>query len=192
MMAMLCCMMLPIGIGMAWTFLSFAFQDADHIRDVPVFTGLIFCVVPCLVFFSLFLLQKQRRKTQLTGYIEQWNRTHSNGVTLSLGGGGTLVGKGGITTVVGSERGGNYESFYMSTWDWQGIMLRGYLHIFVNHQLRSGWCEANGLEFVPPVAADLQGPGQRLPAGAGGHHPPGGYLVPPGYALVPLASPSHV
>ena len=71
------------------------------------------------MFFTLFLLQKQRRKTQLTGYVEQWNRNHTNGVSLALGGGGTLVGKGGRTTVVGSETGGNYDSFYMSTWDWQ-------------------------------------------------------------------------
>ena len=39
----------------------------------------------------------------MTGYVEQWNRTHTNGVSLALGGGGTLVGKGGRTTVVGSD-----------------------------------------------------------------------------------------
>ena len=71
------------------------------------------------MFFGLFLLQKRRRKTLLTGDVDEWNQTHSNGVSLSLGGGGTLVGKGGRTSVVGSPTGGNYDSFYMSTWDWQ-------------------------------------------------------------------------
>ena len=140
------------------------------------------------MFFTLFLVQKQRRKTQLTGYVEEWNRTHNNGVSLSFGGGGTVVGKGGRTTVVGSETGGNYESFYMSSWDWQGVMLRGYLHVFVHHQLRYAWCEANGLQFVAPLATDQQAPAQRLPAGS--QEPPAGYVVPPGFVLVPTHSPS--
>ena len=140
------------------------------------------------MFFTLFLVQKQRRKTQLTGYVEEWNRTHSNGVSLSFGGGGTLVGKGGRTRVVGSETGGNYESFYMSSWDWQGLMLRGYLHVFVHHQLRYSWCEAKGLQFVAPLPADQQAPAHRLPAGS--HQPPDGYVVPPGFVLVPTHSPS--
>ena len=140
------------------------------------------------MFFALFLTQKQRRKNQLTSYVEDWNRTHQNGVSLAFGGGGTVVGKGGRTVVVGSETGGNYESFYMSTWDWQGLMLRGYLHVFVHHQLRYNWCQANGLEFVAPLAADHQAQTERLPAGS--YQPPAGYVVPPGFALVPTHPPS--
>ena len=94
-------------------------------------------------------------------------RSRAHGVTLSFGGGGTLVGKGGRTTQVGSESGGNYHSFYTSTWDWQGIMLKAYLHVIVNYKTRYDWCQANGLQFVPPVSPDQQSQAQRLPAGQG-------------------------
>ena len=95
-----------------------------------------FSVIPIVVFFTLFLVQKARRKSQLTTYVEQWNRSRANGVTLSFGGGGTVVGKGGRRVEVGSETGGNYDSFYMSTWDWQGVMLKAYLHVTVNYQVK--------------------------------------------------------
>ena len=98
--------------------------------------SLALSVVPMVVYFILFIVQKRRRKSQLTGYVDNWNRSKANGVTLSFGGGGTFVGKGGRTTQVGSQTGGNYETFYMSTWDWQGLMLKAYLHVIVHYQVR--------------------------------------------------------
>jgi len=164
-MVMLCLMMLPFEAFMAVNLASLAMPNSASEPSFATNTvySLALSVVPMVGYFILFIVQKRRRKSQLTGYVDNWNRSKANGVTLSFGGGGTFVGKGGRTTQVGSQTGGNYETFYMSTWDWQGLMLKAYLHVIVHYQARYEWCQANGVQFVPPVSHDQQSQGQRLP-----------------------------
>merc|ERR1712059_87980 len=61
-----------------------------------------------IFYFFLLCFFRHSRRSQLTGYVAQWNRSWSEkGVMLSFGGGGTTP--RGVT--VGSDEGGTYENF---------------------------------------------------------------------------------
>ena len=83
----------------------------------------------------------------------------------------------------------------MATWDPKSLLVRGYLHVFVNYQERANWCQRNGVPFVPPVPIHQQTMEQQIapqgqysapPAGYQALAPPTGYQVPAGFALVPV------
>ena len=83
----------------------------------------------------------------------------------------------------------------MATWDPKSLLVRGYLHVFVNYQERANWCQRNGVPFVPPVPMHQQTIEQQIapqgqfsapPAGYPAPAPPAGYQVPAGFALVPV------
>ena len=42
-----------------------------------------------------------------------------------------------------------------------------YIYMYISYiiQARYEWCQANGVQFVPPVSHDQQSQGQRLPPG---------------------------
>jgi len=160
--------------------------------------GLFF---PYVIYFGLMMYKKSQRKSRLVTYIREWNESRKNGVFISLGGGGTVRG-----VAVGSETGGTYDNFYMATWDPKSLLVRGYLHIFVNYQERANWCHQNGVPFIPPVPPHQQTVQQQIapqyvvpPQQTGFQVPPGFQLVPeapqpppefqvpPGYALVPIS-----
>merc|ERR1711963_164159 len=135
---------------------------------------MVFMFVPYAVYFSLFIYTKIARKNKLLEFIHTWNEKRNNGVFLSLGGGGTVRGMS-----VGSETGGTYEHFYMATWDPNSLMVRGFLHIFVNYQVRAEWCQRNGIPFVPPIPLYQQTVAQQIapqvPQAPQGFQPPAGY-----------------
>ena len=162
-----------------------------------VWTSLVLTFVPYVLYFFVFMYTKIARKSKLLGFIRNWNKKRNDGVFLSLGGGGTVNGMS-----VGSETGGTYEHFYMATWDPNSLMVRGFLHIFVNYQERAEWCQRNGIPFVPPIPPHQQTVEQQIapqvPQAPQGFQPPAGYTlvpqsqipppafqVPAGYALVP-------
>merc|ERR1711970_284274 len=120
---------------------------------------------PYVIYFGLMLYKKHSRKSSLLNFVQEWNEKKNNGVFLSLGGGGTVRG-----VTVGSDTGGSYENFYMATWDPKSLLVRGYLHVFVNYQERANWCQRNGIPFVPPVPPHQQTMEQQIA--------PSGFQVP--------------
>eukprot|EP00092_Neocalanus_flemingeri_P023128 GFUD01025077.1.p1 GENE.GFUD01025077.1~~GFUD01025077.1.p1 ORF type:complete len:234 (+),score=42.72 GFUD01025077.1:54-704(+) len=151
--------------------------------------------LPYVIYFGLMIYKKSERKSRLLTFVRKWNETKNNGVSLSIGGGGKVRG-----VAIGSETGGTYENFYMATWDPKSLLVRGYLHIFVNYQERANWCQQNGVPFIPPVPPHQQTMDQQLahqgqfPAPPAGFalvpqhpQPPPEFQVPAGYALVPLS-----
>lgn len=156
-----------------------------NILSIPLMMLSMF--FPYFIYFGLFLYKKSARKSQLLAFVTEWNEEKSNGIFLSLGGGGNVRGVN-----VGSETGGNYEHFYMATWDPKSLLVRGYLHVFVNYQDRANWCQRNGVPFVAPVPIHQQTTDHQIaqqvlapPAGFQAVAPPAGFQVPAGYALVP-------
>jgi len=156
--------------------------------------------LPYVLYFGLMIYKKVSRKTKLLSYVQEWNEKKNNGVFISLGGGGNVRG-----VAVGSETGGNYENFYMATWDPKSLLVRGYLHVFVNYQERANWCQQSNVPFVAPVPPHQQTMLQQIapqaqasaipaefqvPAGyalvAENYQPPQEFQVPAGYALVPM------
>jgi len=199
------CMLLTFPC-MAQPFSSIVSLGTDGDADTIPFSlawmiGGIF--MPYIFYFGLMLYKKSSRKRSLLNYVRKWNETKNDGVFLSLGGGGTVRG-----VAVGSDTGGTYENFYMATWDPKSLLVRGYLHVFVNYQERYNWCQTNNITFVPPVPPHQQTMAQQIapqpqsqvpmvpvgfqvPAGYAlvpqNYQPPQEFQVPPGYALVPQA-----
>ena len=137
-------------------------------------------ILPYTLYFGLMMYKKSERKSRLLTFVNEWNKIKSNGLHLSLGGGGTMRG-----IAVGSETGGTYDNFYMTSWDPKSLLVRGYLHVFVNYQERANWCQQNGFPFVPPVAPNQQTMEQQIAQPGQVPVPPAGLQVPAGYALVP-------
>jgi len=172
-------------ICMAFSFLSVPI-NTSHLMLGGVNEGMglsigalmVFMFVPYAVYFSLFIYTKIARKNKLLDFIHTWNEKRNNGVFLSLGGSGTVRG-----VSIGSDTGGTYEHFYMATWDPKSLMVRGFLHIFVNYQERAEWCQRNGIPFVPPIPPHQQTVAQQIAPQA--PQDPQGFQPPAGYALVP-------
>ena len=142
-----------------------------------VLIGLTF--LPYIIFFFLLFYMKSARRRRLLRHVEEWNSSAS-GVRLSFGGGGTTP--RGVT--VGSQFGGTYDNFYMAMWNPNGLLFKGFLHMFVHTEERQEWCRwaatcdrptptrTSGRPFVPPVPL--------------GQAPAVPYQPPAGFALVPM------
>lgn len=135
---------------------------------------------PYVIYFGLMLYKKHSRKSSLLNFVQEWNEKKNDGVFISLGGGGMVRG-----VTVGSDTGGTYENFYMATWDPKSLLVRGYLHVFVNYQERFNWCQQNNIAFVPPVPPHQQTMAQQIAPQSQVPTVPVGFQVPAGYALVP-------
>ena len=152
---------------------------------LPAILFFLFSVsTPYIAYFGLMLHQKKWRRLGLLGYIQQWNQEKNNGIFLSFGGGGTVRG-----ISVGSDTGGTYEHFYMATWDPKGLLVRGYLHVFVNYQKHYDWCQRNNEPFVPPVPPHQQSIDQQIASTS--FQAPDNFQVPAGYTLVPQNPTPH-
>ena len=90
-------------------------------------------LLPIVVTMTLFFVQKQKRKSQLTAYVDQWNRSRGNGVTISLGARGIQPVGPGVYQQVDTE---TYDSFVRASMVAKTWWLMGYLHVIVNHQVR--------------------------------------------------------
>ena len=125
-------------------------------------------------------VQKTFPEKNLLNFVQEWNEKKNDGVFISLGGGGKVR-----RVTVGSDTGGNYENFYMATLDPKSLLVRGYLHVFVNYQERFNWCQQNNIAFVPPVPPHQQTMAQQIAPQSQVPTVPVGFQVPAGYALVP-------
>ena len=143
----------------------------------PLFAGMF---LPYVLYFSLMIYKKISRKSNLLNFVQNWNKKQNTGVFISLGGGGNVRGM-----AVGSETGGTYEHFHMATWDPKSLLIRGYLHLFVNYQERANWCQRNGVPFIPPVPPHQQTMEQQIAPQTQDLTVPSGYQIPAGFALVP-------
>jgi len=161
--------------------------------------------LPYIFYFGLLKYQNSKRKERLISFINKWTKDKGNGVSLSLGGAGTV---GGVA--VGSYTGcSTYEHFYSATRDPKSLLMKGYLHVIVNYEERSNWCQQSGLPFIAAVPLNqqtMEHQGQAtvppVPASYGlttqlqvpvGYNlvplptqPPAEHQVPDGYNLVPL------
>ena len=158
------------------------FSPGDSGSDVQVSIGWLLwgMLSPYVIYIGLMQYKKHSRKINLLNYVQEWNGKKNDGVSIFLGGGGTVRG-----VTVGSDTGGTYENFYMATWDPKSLLVRGYLHVFVNYQERSNWCQQNNIAFVPPVPPHQQTMAQQIAPQSQVPTVPVGFQVPAGYALVP-------
>lgn len=155
-------------------------------------------LVPIFIYVFLRFCLQSTRKSLLLNYVNRWNRRKADGVFLVLGGEGRTA--RGMT--VGNENGGDYRAFYFATWDALGILVRGFLHVFVHYHCRGDWCQKNGVPFVPPVpihqhtmehqiGSAPQNPySTRFQVPDGNTlvpHDPQEFRVPEGYRLVPAS-----
>ena len=136
---------------------------------------------PYFIYFGLMLFMKSERKNRLLTFVSEWNVMKSNGLYLSFG--GDYLSFGGVA--VRSETGGTYDNFYMATRDPKSLMVRGYLHVFVNYQERANWCQQNDVPFIPPVPTHQQTMERQIAEPDQVPAPPAGLQVPAGYVLVP-------
>jgi len=160
---------------------------------LSTFTVFVGVILPFVAYFSLMFYMMYTRKEKLLAYLKEWNEKRTDGVLICLGSGET-----GSATV-----GTYFANFYIATWDHKSISMKGYLHVFVNYQKRSTWCNQNGVPFIPPVSDEQQIVEQQIatqsfPLPQNRDQAPAGYvlvpqnpqphsqfLVPPGYVLVP-------
>ena len=138
-------------------------------------------LVPMFIYVFLRCCLQSTRKSMLLNYVNRWNRRIANGVFLVLGGEGRT--QRGM--VIGSEGGGDYGAFYYATWDAKGILVRGFLHVFVHYSCRADWCQKNGVPFVPPVPVNQQTMEHQLGGTATQNPHLTGFQAPAGYSLVP-------
>ena len=159
-------------------------QSEERAESNPILSSMMFLMIglmlPYIIYFGLMMYKKSQRKSRLITFVREWHEMKSNGVFISLGGGGTVRG-----VVLGSETGGTYENFYMATWDPKSLLVRGYLHVFVNYQERASWCQQNCIPFIPPVPTHQQTMEQQIAQQGQVPAVPPGFQIPAGYALVP-------
>merc|ERR1711874_270588 len=175
----LICMLISF-LSLPFFMTPFMVNVGDSFEPTSILGIIIPMFVPYIIYFVLMFYKKSSRKNGLLGFVADWNNRKNDGVFLSLGGGGNVRG-----VAVGSETGGNYENFYMATWDPKSLLVRGYLHVFVNYQVRSAWCQQNNIAFIPPVPPHQQTMAQQIAPQTQGLAVPAGFQVPAGYALVP-------
>ena len=101
----LCMLLSFLSIGPS--ILNMMSQDSPDSVGSSVTFILLGVFLPYIPYFGLMIYKRISRKNCLLNFVCEWNEKKSDGVFISLGGGGTIRGN-----AVGSETGGTYDNFY--------------------------------------------------------------------------------
>lgn len=156
-------------------------RDREEGSSLPVSSSTLFFLTLCLPIVPLMVGWgcRMSRKSQLEEYVGKRSRL----------GDGIIFRFGGNNITGGGNGGGTYANFNMALYDQKGLLVSGFLNVFVDPVARETWCSRSGTPYVPPV-----------PLGQEPYQPPPGYTLvpsqphqpPPGFQLVPITSQQQV